>query len=261
MILPVILSVKRVSAPLTVLGLVLMVGVLSGPVRAQQSVPAPSTAAPPAGTPSPAQATPLPSTTAPGPGPSSGEAPKPPLPEKALPVPGVAPPAGARQPLVQAPGDPADVDEVTLPAKPVAILAGKSSWDNAVASLKETIGRIEAALAQAGVKVTGRPVAVFTRTDDDGFQYEAMVPVDAVPATRPAGLPADLRFGATPSGKALRFVHKGPYDGIDQTYETVTAYLDAKGIIVQDAFVEEYLTDLKTAQDGDLEVNIYALPK
>ncbi len=91
-ILPVILPATRMSAPLAVLGLALLVGgALSGPVRAQQSVPAPSTAAPPAGTPSPAQATPLPSTTAPGPGPSSGEAPKIPVPEKALPVPAVTP--------------------------------------------------------------------------------------------------------------------------------------------------------------------------
>ncbi|MEH3144558.1 MAG: GyrI-like domain-containing protein [Methylobacterium frigidaeris] len=253
---------KRVSAPLAVLGLALVaLGMPAGSLRAQQNVPAPSGAAPPAGTPSPAQTNPLPSTTAPGPGPSSGEAPKPPASDKALPVPGLTPPPGARQPLVQAPGDPSDVDEVTLPAKPVAILAGKSTWDNAVPSLRETIGRIEAALSQAGMKATGRPVAVFTRTDDDGFQYEAMVPVEATPATRPAGLPEDLRFGTTPSGKALRFVHKGPYEGIDQTYETVTAYLDAKGIVVQDAFVEEYLTDLKTAQDGELDVNIYALPK
>ena len=47
-----------------------------------------------------------------------------------------------------------------------------------------------------------------------------------------------------PDGKALRFVHKEPYDEIDSTYETITAYLDAKGITVKDAFVEEYVTDL-----------------
>ncbi|AWN47931.1 AraC family transcriptional regulator [Methylobacterium terrae] len=223
--------------------------------------PAPSPAAPPAGTPSPAQTTPLPTTTAPGPGPGTNQAPTPPAPEKALPPATPVPPAAGRVPLVANPGDPSDVDEVTLPAKPAAILSGTAKWDQAVPSLKDAIAKVEAALAQAGIKAVGKPLSVFTRTDDDGFQYEVMVPVEAAPNPRPAGLPDDLRFGATPSGKALRFTHKGPYEGIDQTYETVTAYLDAKGIIVQDAFVEEYLTPLASPSDDALEVNIYALPK
>ncbi|WP_244539258.1 GyrI-like domain-containing protein [Methylobacterium sp. 174MFSha1.1] len=239
------------------------------PVLAQQPAPAPapSPAAPPDGTPSPAQSTPLPTTTAPGPGPGTNQAPTPPAPEKALPpaaqVPPSTqvPPAAGRPPLVANPGDPSDVDEVTLPAKPAAILSGNAKWDQALPSLKDAIAKVEAALAQAGIKANGKPISVFTRTDDDGFQFEVMVPVEAAPTPRPAGLPDDLRFGATPSGKALRFTHKGSYEGIDQTYETVTAYLDAKGILVQDAFVEEYLTPLGGASDDALEVNIYALPK
>ena len=70
-----------------------------------------------------------------------------------------------------------------------------------------------------------------------------------------------LRFGTTPSGKALRFAHKGSYESIDSTYETLTAYLDAKDIVVQDRFVEEYATDLKDSTDDNLDVNIYALVK
>ncbi|ACA18038.1 transcription activator effector binding [Methylobacterium sp. 4-46] len=237
---PVIVS----RLPLAALGLALALAAGSGAPRAQQP---------------PAQANPLPTTTDPGPGPRSGEAPAPPLPEKAVP-PGPAP-AGPRQTLVPNPGDPSDVDEVMLPAKPAAILAGNAKWDAAVPTLRDAFARLEGDLAKAGVRAVGRPVAVFTRTDDDGFQFEAMLPIEQVPDPRPAGLPADLRFGSTPSGKALRFVHKGAYDEIDQTYETVTAYLDAKGIIVQDAFVEEYLTDLRSASDTGLEVNIYALPK
>ncbi|WP_128561555.1 GyrI-like domain-containing protein [Methylobacterium crusticola] len=244
--------------PLLALGLAAALAV--SPAGAQAPAPqAPS--APPAGTPSPAQSAPLPTTTEPGPGPGTNQAPRPPVPEKALPPATPVPPASGRPPLVANPGDPSDVDEVTLPAKPAAIVSGRGTWDNAVQNLKDAIGRIESELARAGIRAAGRPLAVFTRTDDDGFQYEAMVPVEAAPSPRPAGLPDDVRFGATPSGKALRFVHKGAYEGIDQTYETVTAYLDAKGIVVQDAFVEEYLSDLGATADDGLEVNIYALPK
>ncbi len=102
---------------------------------------------------------------------------------------------------------------MTLPAKPVAILAGKSSWDNAVASLKETIGRIEAALAQAGVKATGRPVAVFTRTDDDGFQYEAMVPVDAAPPPGPPGCRRTCASARPPAARPCASSTRAPTTG------------------------------------------------
>lgn len=172
-----------------------------------------------------------------------------------------SPPAASDRPtLVPDAGDPVDVDEVTLPAKPVAMLSGKSTWEEGFSTLKKTFQRIEDELAKAGIAPAGRPITVFTQTDDDGFRYEAMIPIDRAPEGRPTPSP-DIRFGATPSGRALRFVHKGPYDDIDSTYETVTAYLDAKGVEVKDAFVEEYVSDLTSSDDASLEINIFALPK
>ena len=171
-----------------------------------------------------------------------------------------APPANGRPSLVPNAGDPVDVDEVALPAKPAAVLAGTSTWDDGFQTLKTAFGRIEAELAKAGIAPAGRPITVFVQTDDNGFRYEAMVPIERAPEGRP-NLTPDIRFGTTPSGRALRFVHKGPYDDVDSTYETVTTYLDAKNIEVQDSFVEEYVTDLTSSEDEDLTVNIFALPK
>jgi hypothetical protein len=53
------------------------------------------------------------------------------------------------------------------------------------------------------------------------FQYEAMVPVERIPEGR-VRLTPEIRFGRTPDGKAYRFVHKGPYDDIDSTYESLS---------------------------------------
>ena len=227
------------------------------PVSAQQQ-PAP----PPSTAPAPAQTNPLPTTTAPNPAPDPGKTPAP-APEQAV----APPPAGQsavgtppRPTLIDKAGEPGDVDEVTLPAKPAAILSGKTKWEEAVTNLKQVFARIEADLAKIGVAPAGRPLAVFTRTDDDGFEFEAMIPVAAAPSPAPTETDG-LRFGTTPSGKALRFAHKGSYESIDGTYETLTAYLDAKDIVVQDRFVEEYATDLKDGTDDNLDVNIYALVK
>ncbi len=166
----------------------------------------------------------------------------------------------ARPTLIDKPGEPGDVDEVTLPAKPAAIVTGKTKWEEAVPNLKQAFARIEADLAKLGIAPAGRPLAVFTRTDDDGFEFEAMIPVASAPNPPPAEADG-LRFGTTPSGKALRFAHHGSYESIDGTYETLTAYLDAKDIVVQDRFVEEYASDLKDSTDDNLDVNIYALVK
>ncbi|AWN44088.1 GyrI-like domain-containing protein [Methylobacterium durans] len=240
-----------------------LLALASGSGFAQEAAPPPASNAPP-----PAVTNPLSTTTVPDTGKPDPNRTTAPQPEKAL-----APPAGApapaaapspRKALVETPGDANDVDEVSLPPKPAAILSGKAKWEEAVPSLKAAFARIEAELSKSGVVPTGRPIAVFAKTDDDGFQYEAMVPVAEIPAAKGAEKRADgegIRFGTTPSGKALRFPHKGSYDEIDGTYETLTAYLDAKDIVVQDRFIEEYVTDLNDRADEKLDVNIYALVK
>lgn len=157
-------------------------------------------------------------------------------------------------------GDPANVDEGLLTAKPAAILQGTSIWDEGFAKLKEAFAKIEDELKKAGIAPAGRPLTLFVHTDDQGFRFEAMVPVTEVPDGK-SELTPEIKFGKTPEGKAFRFVHKDAYDEIDGTYETITAYLDAKNIESKDAFIEEYLTDLTESQDTGLEVNIYVQPK
>jgi len=194
-------------------------------------------------------------------------APAPPLatpappPAAATPPPAVAQSApGERPTLVPGPGDPNDVDEVTLPPKPAAILSGRSTWDDGFNQLRSAFARLEAELRRAGVAPAGRPLAVFVETDDIGFRYDAMIPVARAPEGSSALAP-EIRYGTTPEGRALRFVHESPYDDIDSTYETITAYLEAKGVAVQDAFIEEYATDLEDSADPDLRINIFVRPR
>jgi effector-binding domain-containing protein len=188
-------------------------------------------------------------------------APPPAAPAAPSPAAPAAPAAQADRPtLLPERGDPMDVDEVELAPKPAAVLTGSSTWDDGLANLRQAFATIEQELDKAGLKPRGRPLATFVETDDMGFRYEAMIPIEALPDGRVA-LSREVRFGRTPEGRAFRFVHRGPYEEIDQTYETITAYLDAKGILVRDAFTEEYATDPTNPQDPDLEVNIFVLPR
>ena len=60
----------------------------------------------------------------------------------------------------------------------------------------------------------------------------------------------DIAVGQAPSGKALKFVHRGSYDAMDSTYEAITNYLDDKQLEAKDVFVEEYVSDPVKAAAG-----------
>jgi effector-binding domain-containing protein len=191
--------------------------------------------------------------------PPPGGAQAPPAPAPSTPsAPGQA--AGALPTLVPPPSDPATVDEVVLPGKPVALMQGSSTWDDGFKNLVDAFQTIGRELDKAGIKPAGRPLTIFVETDDLSFRYQAMIPIDQAPDDK-VSLTPEVRFGTTPSGKALRFIHKAPYDDIDNTYEAITAYLDAKGITVQDSFIEEYITDLTDSADPNLAINVYVQPK
>ena len=70
-----------------------------------------------------------------------------------------------------------------------------------------------------------------------------------------------VKIGDLPAGKAIKFLHRGAYDDIDSTYDLITAFLDEKGLELQNRFVEEYLTDTTEPDDANLEADIYVFIK
>lgn len=194
-------------------------------------------------------------------GPTAAQAPAPAVPAA---PPAAAPPgqssATARPTLIPQAGDPVNVDEVVLPDKPVLALAGSSKWDEGLKNLRSAFARIEGELGRLGMAPAGRPLVLYTMTTEEEFRYEAMIPVGQAPEPSPA-VAAEMRFGRTPSGKAYRFVHQGPYDDVDSTYEIVTTYLDAKDIVARDQFLEEFLNDVADPNDPGLELNIFVQPR
>ena len=97
-------------------------------------------------------------------------------------------------------------------------------------------------------------MTIFTATDDTGFQFQAAIPVADPPKTPPKG---EIAVGTSPEGHALKFVHRGSYDGLDNTYEAITNYLDDHKLEAKDMFIEQYLTDPLTANEDHLVVNVY----
>jgi len=208
--------------------------ILLGPAAWAQSAaapaatPAPAPAATPAETSSPAAASPPP---------AAGPA---------------VPPATPDTPNAVQAADPFG-EEITLASKTVVVRKGSASWDAAFETLIDSFKTLSGLLDKQGIKPTGNAMIVYTSTDDSGFTYLTEIPVDQ----EPKNLAKDMSMGKSPEGKALKFVHRGSYDNMDNTYEAITNYLDEKKLEAKDTFVEEYITDpLKTAEDK-LIINVY----
>jgi effector-binding domain-containing protein len=171
--------------------------------------------------------------------------------------PAAPPPAAAETPAPPAdtPVQTADPfgEQITLEPKTVVILKGNANWDSAFDTLIEAFKSLTALLDKQGIKAAGNPMIVYTATDDTGFVFLAEIPVDQ----EPKNLTKAMSMGKSPEGKALKFVHRGSYDNMDNTYEAITNHLDDKKLEAKDTFIEEYVTDpLKTAEDK-LVINVY----
>ena len=204
----------------------------ASPSPAPSATPSPAASASPAATPAPA--------TPPSPAAS------------ASPSPAAPPPAAAATPAPVQTADPFG-QETTLEPKKVVMVKGTANWDSAFDTLIDAFKALNALLDKQGIKHAGNSMIVYTSTDDTGFTFLAEIPVEQ----DPKNLPKDMSVGKSPEGKALKFVHRGSYDNMDNTYEAITNHLDDKKLEAKDTFIEEYITDpLKTAEDK-LVINVY----
>jgi effector-binding domain-containing protein len=219
-----------------------------GNALAQTPPPAAPPAASTPATPAPAaSATPAPAPAA-SPAPVASPSAAPATPPAAAETPATTPPAAA--PVQTA--DPFG-EQITLEPKTVVIAKGNANWDSAFDTLIESFKSLSALLDKQGIKPSGNAMIVYTSTDDTGFTYLAEIPV----GQEPKNLTKAMSIGKSPDGKALKFVHRGSYDNMDNTYEAITNHLDDKKLEAKDTFIEEYITDpLKTAEDK-LVINVY----
>jgi effector-binding domain-containing protein len=200
------------------------------PSRAQQpqtTTPAPATK-PDAATPAPA----TPATPAPTPAPGAATA-------------------------TAEPSDPFGED-TTLTGKPMIYTKGSGTWDSAFDTITKAFKKLRGFVDKENLKVDGMPITVFTSTDDTGFSFEAALPLAEAPKNPPRG---EIGAGTSPQGHALKFVHRGSYDGLDNTYEAITNFLDEKRLEAKDMFIEQYVTDPLTTSEENLVVNVFVMIK
>lgn len=247
--------------------------VTPAPAPAPAAAPAPAEAPKPA-EPAPAAAAPAP-TPAPTPAPAApaAEAPKPaaPAPTTAAPAPAPAAPAAPAKPAEAAPAAPAQPqtaapapapakpvatppEEVDLPARPVLSYEGTGQWEEAEDKLGAAFEALAIAAKKAGVKPAGAPLVQYVESDENGFSFVVMLPVDKAPAK--GKLPKGIKSETSPAGPALRFSPNVAGDDLEEVYARIDDYLTSKGLTLS-TMVEEYGEDAIASPEDRVVVDVY----
>jgi effector-binding domain-containing protein len=144
--------------------------------------------------------------------------------------------------------------EVTMAEKPIVYVSGTGEWDTAYETLKQAFQTVQTYLDKAGIKAAGHAMTIYTAMDDVNFNFQAAVPLATTPA---APLPDNIGSGTSPGGRALKFVHRGSFDAMTQTYDAISHHVEEKQISTKELLIEEYVSDFLTTSADKLVINIF----
>jgi effector-binding domain-containing protein len=154
--------------------------------------------------------------------------------------------------------------EVMVPATLVAECHASSVAESSAIStaVGAALQKIQAYLSANAIPSAGAPRVVYTEWSPAGVKFSAAIPVAAVPPNVKNS--PDVAIKPTAESTALRFVHRGPYRDVRNTYDRIEAWLRARGGIKTAAdwsryspMWEEYLNDPATTPESELITRIY----
>ncbi len=127
---------------------------------------------------------------------------------------------------------------VTLDPRPAALLRETVP----MGALPDFFGRAFHAAAQAagtqGVQLVGPPVGVYFGMPSDTVDVAAGFPTDRAITPDAGVVPFTL-----PGGRAVRVLHVGSYDAMQETYGRLMAWMGAERLTGGPVMWEEYLTE------------------
>lgn len=150
-----------------------------------------------------------------------------------------------------------EMDRVDVTAQNILYVTTSSSQDPAdiAQAMAEAYAEITDFINYAGIQRTGPPMAITRAWEDGGYQFDAAIPVDVIPAE----LSGNISSGLSPSGAAVRAVHHGAYDKLMPSYEKLAAYMSAHGLSQGTVSWEHYISDPGNTAQQDMVTYIYIM--
>ncbi len=152
-----------------------------------------------------------------------------------------------------------DLDVEILQVEPVDILyvvmGRRESAGGIAVGLASAFNEISALMAHQSVEMQSQPMAITRAWDEGNYEFDAAIPAD----TAGVELSGNVRAGKSPGGRAVRVVHRGPYDTMAASYAKLAAYLAVHGIAQGQVSWEQYISDPGQTAPGETVTHIYFL--
>ena len=113
-----------------------------------------------------------------------------------------------------------NVETVETKSQPILFLSRSSSMDpsDIGRTVGEAFGTLGAFIGKNGIAPAGPPVCIYRSWDKGKMGFDVGFPVSKAALAKAAG---EVKAGETPSGKALKAIHHGPYAKLRDTYGKV----------------------------------------
>lgn len=157
---------------------------------------------------------------------------------------------------------PADIsgvqgEEVERAAQKIYFIGALSATDSesALSTRTDAHRKIAEFLSANGIATNGAPLSITDSYEPGSWKFEAAIPVDR------NDVPGDgtVQSGATDAGKAVQFIHTGPYATIGDTVQKAYAWLSVEGYKPNGRLISEYITDPGNTPAEQLKTRI-AIP-
>ena len=144
-----------------------------------------------------------------------------------------------------------------LDVAPMDILYIQSDSSQDPADLASTLAsayqEITAFMTGNQLEMSAQPMTITRAWSENGYAFDAAIPV----AMRDVILTGNIQAGKSPSGRAVRVIHRGPYDHMMPTYEKLSAYMAVHGLREGPVSWEHYISDPGNTPRDDLITHIY----
>jgi effector-binding domain-containing protein len=149
------------------------------------------------------------------------------------------------------------VEQMNVAAHDILFVTTRSSQDTAdiALAMANAYAQISGFMNSSGINMTAAPMAITRAWEEGGYEFDAAIPVDRIPAE----LPVNIKSGQSPSGAAVRAVHHGAYDQMMPSYEKLAAYMSAHGLSQGTVSWEHYISDPGSTTNQEMITYIYIM--
>ncbi len=151
-----------------------------------------------------------------------------------------------------------DIEVLDVGSRWIASAKGESgsSPDEIGAAMGAAFSKVMGFLGQHGLAPAGPPLSITEAWGDDGFRFQAGIPLASDPGIATAE-ESDVQVRELPATSAIRIVHTGAYTGLPSTYKALEAYVAAHGMEWGGGTWEEYLNDPAETPEDQLTTHVF----